>query len=106
MTEQPAVPVRVVVCAANRYGELIVLGARHFDSVMHAQLKAIGITGRQPWNDEIENRYGIAEQGFIDQWGVFMNRSEALIVATEAGQINVRRPKGFPLDKLFSEDLY
>lgn len=49
---------------------------------------------------------GDYEQGFIDQWGKFMNREEALAVATAAGQINVRRPKTFPETELFSEDLY
>ena len=103
MTEQPAVPVRVVVCAANRFYEPewdiynIIIGARHHDQLMNNQITNL---------IELKNSCYPSEQGFIDQWGVFMNRSEALIVATEAGQINVRRPKGFPLDKLFSEDLY
>lgn len=101
MTEQPAVPVRVVVCAACKYGDLIVCGARHYDKVMVSQLKAI------PEDDEVRlmNR-GEVIQGFIDQWGVFMNREEALVVAKAAGQINYRRPKTSPEDELFSEDLY
>lgn len=93
MIEQPKIPTRVVVCAANRYGDLIVCGARHFDMVMRAQIKAANIERSVP------------EQGFIDQWGVFMDREEALLVATAAGQINVRRPKS-PGNELFSEDLY
>jgi len=44
-------------------------------------------------------------QGFVDQHGVFMDRKEALDVATAAGQINTRRPKN-PGDWLCSEDLY
>lgn len=94
LLKQPETPVRVVVCAANRYGELIVCGARHFDMVMRAQIKAANLVRATP------------EQGFIDQWGVFMSREEALAVATAAGQINVRRPKNPPFDELFSEDIY
>jgi hypothetical protein len=45
-------------------------------------------------------------QGFIDQYGVFMDRKEAYAVASAAGQINTRRPKGYPEYMLFSEDLY
>ncbi|ARK07913.1 hypothetical protein phiA829_093 [Aeromonas phage phiA8-29] len=63
---------------------------------MNAQIKAL----------ELNKRDGDYEQGFIDQWGKFMNREEALAVATAAGQINARRPKTFPETKLFSEDLY
>ena len=44
-------------------------------------------------------------EGFIDQWGVFMTREEALIVAYHANQLG-RRPKTRPYSKLFSEDLY
>jgi hypothetical protein len=46
------------------------------------------------------------QQGFIDQYGVFMDRRESLEVATAAGQINVRRTKTNPVNQLFSEDIY
>lgn len=101
MIEQPKVPVRVVVCAACRYGDLIVCSARHHDPVMNRQIMAL----KEADEIDIQNR-GDYEQGFIDQWGKFMNREEALAVATAAGQINVRRPKTFPETELFSEDLY
>lgn len=101
MIEQPQIPVRVVVCAACRYGELIVCSARHHDPVMNKQLRFL----KEENEIDIHNR-GDYEQGFIDQWGVFMNREEALAVATAAGQINVRRPKTSPVTELFSEDLY
>lgn len=88
---------RRVVCAANRYGEHIVCGARHFDYVMHAQLHII-----MPLIKGIR-----AEQGFIDQWGIYMDRVAALAVATAAGQLDEsRRPKSNPVHELFSEDLY
>lgn len=89
---------RVVVCAANAYKNLLVLGARHFDATMHAQIKQS--------REALLVKPSAWEQGFIDQFGVFMDRKEALAVATAAGQINTRRPKGNPTDILFSEDLY
>lgn len=94
---------RFVVCAACRYGDLIVCGARHYDMVMHSQL-------RQMREDKLFDfeAAGQAEQGFIDQFGVFMNREEAFEVAKAAGQLNVRRLKTPHPDstELFSEDLY
>jgi hypothetical protein len=87
-------PVRVVVCAANKYGEHIVLGARHHDNLMNLQINLSNID---------TDDGGI--QGFIDQRGIFMDRVEALAVATAANQINTRRPKN-PGEWLCSEDLY
>lgn len=87
--------VRRVVCAAvlsKESGEMVV-GPRHFDAVMHRQLS------RLPLRAMAE-----AEQGFIDQRGVFMTREEAWVVAEAAGQI-VRRVGGDGR-KLFSENLY
>lgn len=86
-------PQRVVVCAACRKEGVIFAGARHYDLVMQVQMDATGTDGP-------------CDEGFIDQWGVFMNRKEALAVATAAGQINARREKTWPEDELFSEDLY
>jgi len=97
---------RVIVCAAMRKGEIIVAGARHFDSVMRSQIKVMMLAiGSASW-----------EQGFIDQYGNFLTRQEAWKVADKAGQI--RRPTGFEKDfnprkanvgdegLLFSENLY
>lgn len=91
-------PQRRVVCAACRQGDLILAGARHFDTVMRAQLEAI--TGdcklAGPW-----------EQGFIDQWGVFMDRKEAMRVAMAAGQpVDIERGCGGDSGTLYSEGLY
>ena len=86
---------RRVVCAANRYGDTLLLGARHWDKQMHAQADAIGF---------VRANYEREEQGFIDQYGVFMTRQEAWDVAKAAGQI-IRRVGG---DEgcLYSENLY
>ena len=83
----------VVVCAANRLASgLIVCGARHHDAVMNAQIKASG-----------ESHIG-ETQGFIDQFGNFMTRSEALQVALRSGQ-RKKRCVG-DSEQLFSENLY
>lgn len=94
---------RFVVCAACKYGDLIICGARHFDMVMHSQIRHI----REDKLFSFEEA-GRAEQGFIDQFGVFMSREEAFEVARAAGQLNVRREKTPHPDstELFSEDLY
>jgi len=87
---------RRVVCAANKYGDLMVLGARHFDMTMHNQIKVSPFMMAVPpasW-----------EQGFIDQRGVFMTREEAWEVAHDAGQI-IRRVGGDG-ERLYSENLY
>jgi len=93
---------RRVVCAACKIGDTIIAGVRHFDMVMHGQL------GRMPEfrdGDGYKRTVHQAEQGFLDQRGVFMTREEAFEVATAAGQI--RHKSGKPEGKqLFSEDLY
>lgn len=97
------IPGRFVVCAACRYGDLIIAGARHFDRVMHTQLKYIKEDRLLDFEAE-----GRVEEGFIDQFGVFMDRSEAYQIALAGGQLNTRRLKSGNngSTELFSEDLY
>lgn len=87
---------RRVVCAAcmDLHG-LIVCSARHYDPLMHEQIEQI-----QKWAVS----HGDHAQGFIDQFGVFMSRTEAWKVAEAAGQI-IRRVGGDGV-KLYSENLY
>lgn len=89
---------RLVVCAANKYGEHVFTGIRHFCPIMCKNMKDHDIAWMRKEFGEV--------QGFVDQHGVFMDRFEALTVATEAGQINRYREKTTPIDRLFSEDLY
>lgn len=90
-----AVVLRRVVCAALRDKQgRIIAGPRHFDQIMHEQIRARALP----------NAWKTSEQGFIDQHGVFLTREEALAVAVMAEQI-VRRCGGDD-DKLFSENLY
>lgn len=82
---------RRVVCAANRRKSdgLIICGARHWDKVMRAQGGC---------------NFGNWDQGFIDQFGDWMTREEAWVVAVEQGQI--RRQVDGDTKRLFSEHLY
>ena len=90
---------RRVVCAACRSSKsgAIVLGPRHMDAVMRVH---VHLTPNHDFHD-------FDEQGFIDQWGIYMNRQEAWKVAEAANQILYRcggdEAKG---GTLYSENLY
>lgn len=87
---------RVVVCAANRSKTgKIICGARHWDEAMRSTV-VVNKTLPEEWHG--------ANQGFIDQFCVWMNRQEAWKVAEAAGQIKYgsEHSKG----TLYSEDLY
>jgi hypothetical protein len=84
-----------IVCAANRKrftGE-IALGVRHWDAFMKRDLPD---TEGDP-----------VDQGFIDNRGNYLSRTEAWKIAENAGQI-VRRVGGDDKDggTLYSENLY
>lgn len=74
---------RRIACAANRYGKFIIVGARHHDCMMRMQMTAIGYEKLWEFAGGRDNE----EQGFIDQWGFFMDRKEAYDVAEASGQI-------------------
>ncbi len=87
---------RLVVCAAMLMKDgSIVTGIRHFSNEMRAVMRlAYGAEGYH---------LKVADQGFVDQKGVFLTREEAWVVAEAAGQIRrVTGAKG----ELYSEDLY
>ena len=83
---------RQVVCAANKYGDIIVLGIRHFCPLMRKQLDAYCLKGSEPH-----------KQGFVDQWGNFMTRKEALLVLQTNGRWI--RDEDYQ-NQLYSENLY
>lgn len=99
---------RRVVCAANRTyyvdadGErksLVIAGARHCDGVMAPVLKFVREHSMQP--DETLKQ----QQGFIDQYGNFMTREEAYLLARSNKQMIVDAGK-WPRERLYSEHLY
>jgi len=94
----------IIVCAAiliemlNEFNnEVIIIGPRHWDFTMRNQSESLGLSRKNKNFKEIE-------QGFIDQFGKFYGRKEALIIARKNNQIR------FELDhnpkELFSEMLY
>ena len=88
---------RLIVAAALKMSDgQVVIGVRHFDSIMRSQLKLLYIDRYAP----------TPRQGFVDNRGVYVSRREALEIATAAGQLNVHRTKTEPEDELFSEDLW
>ncbi len=94
---------RRVVCSANRVVskgvEYLALGPRHFSPTMHKHItlfKRLKLGTKTQWLT--------SEQGFIDQFGVFMTREQAHVVAKAANQI-VRRCGG-DTTQLFSESIY
>lgn len=45
------------------------------------------------------------DQGFLTSTGCFVEREEAFLIASRAGQVN-RKPGGYDGPQLFSEDLW
>jgi hypothetical protein len=88
---------RIVVCAANKFNhkgkEIVVCGARHWDSIMSSVVDAIGIDDKKDH-----------EQGFIDQYQNFITRYEATDIAI-ANKQTMRDPLS-PGDMGFSENFY
>lgn len=89
--------IRRVVCAAIRAedGDIMV-GIRHYSPDMQAQINSRFDGGK------FVRRRG-DELGFVDQWGVYMTRTEAWEVAKRQNQII--RDIGVK-DTLYSEHLY
>lgn len=84
-----------IICAANKLPNGVMLvGARHWDTIMRAQFRAMG--GTNAPHSEIQ-------QGFIDQRGNFYTRNQALKLCIKNGQIEKGK---FSDTELFSEDLY
>ena len=80
---------RVIAMSACNYNGLIVTGVRHWCPIMIGQIKIIGddlldvfLAGSSPI------------QGFIDQYGFFLTRKEAYVIAKAAGQLKEEREDG------------
>jgi hypothetical protein len=86
-----------IVCAAIRHANGdVIAGPRHFDMFMHDQIrnyKLLSVDWRR------------AEQGFIDQFGAFIDRKEAWIIANAADQVR-KQVGGNERGELYSENLY
>ncbi len=106
-------PVRHVVCAANLLfhekfpnGQLIVTGVRHSDPIMNAIFRVLRVDDGDFGDAYAQARFdGNVKQGFVDQWGTWMDRVLSLQVALAGGQpINWER--NVSRTELYSEGLY
>ena len=95
---------RRVVCAAIRAADgSLLLGIRHYSADMHEQI------ARRRDGEKFMHRHD-EHQGFVDQWGQWMSRTDAYAVAAANGQIV--RPEALPptlideAPRLYSEGLY
>ena len=92
-------PQRIVVCAACflSHAQPMLVGPRHWDAVMRKQFDRIRGNASRPSSHW--------QQGFIDQFGDFMDRKEAFEVVKASGQpLNMER-NGSETE-LYSEGLY
>lgn len=89
---------RKIAQAACNYGGYIVTGTRHFCPIMNLQIDSIGRYTLMEWAG---GRSKIVE-GFTCQYGHFLTRQEAYIVAKKAGQIRPDR-EHLSDHKLYSE---
>lgn len=86
-----------VVCACNKIGDMLFTGVRHYCPIMRMQIKMSGIREQHP-------NYAEDIQGFVDNYGDFLTRKEALKIALEKEQVlDVNDIRG---GVLYSEDLY
>ena len=90
---------RVIVCSAIRSEKgSVVCGPRHYDRTMLNQMN-LQVNPEDFWHKSGD------DQGFVDQFGGYLTREEALVVARAAGQLEGRK-KHNPKNQLCSEDLY
>ena len=89
--EEQRIP-RRIVAACNLYGDVRIIGIRHFCPLMGENLRARGMEGH------IEH-----EQGFVDQYGIFVSRTDAKIIAQTNGQ-HLR--EAFISDEAYSENFW
>lgn len=87
-----------IVCAACKLegSQVMLVGPRHWDMTMHSQYDNIFPMrpSEQHW-----------EQGFIDQFGKFYTRTEAMELIKSTGQ-KINMVRNVHDDELFSEGLY
>ncbi len=97
-----------VVCAANKLSDgTVILGVRHWDDFMHQALDSILKNQPEGTDEEVNELLLIQghQQGFIDQFGNFLTRKEAWVIAKENGQV-IHQGPGYSGPELYSENLY
>ncbi len=97
MNTQP----RIVCAAVKSQDGVIVASPRHMDQIARNTIRElVGCESVRQWSEG-------SEQGFLDQFGTYYNRTEAWKIAEAAGQI-LRRCGGDTANggTLYSENLY
>jgi hypothetical protein len=98
----------VIVCAANRYKDFIITGTRHYSVPMWSMINLVGIDALNAYanadDDPEENNESGYQQGFIDQYGGFWGRREAMDLCKWQGRPLLE--EGRSTKELFSEHLY
>ena len=88
----------------DSYETQVFCSPRHWDKTMHHLIAVVDLNYLEHKVDET--------QGFVDQWGNFLTREQAWIIAKENGQIKHRCGgdefirNGETIGRLFSENLY
>lgn len=72
---------RKIIAAACKYGDVIIVGVRHYDHIMRGQLSMFDEQSEL----KMMNR-GDVIQGFIDNKHNFLNRVDAMRLVIESGQ--------------------
>ncbi len=98
---------------------LIVTGIRHYSPEMRATMRRLYGSGLRAFGRWWIKPYHLRErvQGFVDQYGTFLTREQAWVIADREGQIHLYDPAGkgalIPRaanvgdrETLFSENLY
>lgn len=90
----------LIICAAIRFKDQIWRGHRHADA-MRAMHDSLSFTMSRK---QMIKKHVNKDQGFITSLNRYVDRKEAFIIASNAGQISIGRKE---LSKeLYSEDLY
>ena len=91
---------RRIVCAACLHTGALIIGVRHWCPIMHMTAKKMGITK----NSELLSKFSYVE-GFIDQYGVFVDRVEAMQIVLASGQPFFAERNGGSGKELYSEGI-
>lgn len=98
-------PRRIVCSAIQNPDGIIVVGVRHFDGIMH---KTLGLRNKLDCQENWED----CDEGFVDQFGDFVDRETGWLIACAANQIfrfvgsQTKDDLGKSGIKLYSENLY
>lgn len=88
---------RIVCAACKSPSGFMAIGPRHYDETMRSQIDVFNRSVNPVVN---------WEQGFIDQYGRFWNRKEAMNIVKSSGQEFCKVRNGRQDVELYSEGLY